>query len=61
MNAPAELSRMITSLEGRVSADEWQARVDLAACLPPGRAVRLGRPGLHAHLGARARAPSTSS
>ena len=31
MNAPAELSRMITSLEGRVSADEWQARLDLAA------------------------------
>ena len=31
MNAPDELSRMITSLEGRVSADEWQARLDLAA------------------------------
>ena len=31
MNAPAELSSMITSLEGRVSADEWQARLDLAA------------------------------
>ena len=31
MNAPAELSRMITSLEGRVSDDEWQARLDLAA------------------------------
>jgi ribulose-5-phosphate 4-epimerase/fuculose-1-phosphate aldolase len=31
MNAPTELSRMITSLEGRVSADEWQTRVDLAA------------------------------
>ena len=31
MNAPNELSRMITSLEGRVSAEEWQARVDLAA------------------------------
>ena len=31
MNAPAELSRMITSLEGRVSADEWQTRLDLAA------------------------------
>ena len=31
MNAPAELSRMIASLEGRVSADEWQARLDLAA------------------------------
>ena len=31
MNAPTELSRMITSLEDRVSADEWQTRVDLAA------------------------------
>jgi ribulose-5-phosphate 4-epimerase/fuculose-1-phosphate aldolase len=31
MNAPTELSRMITSLEGRVPAAEWQARVDLAA------------------------------
>jgi len=31
MNAPAELSRMITSLEGRVSAEEWQTRLDLAA------------------------------
>ena len=31
MNAPAELSRMITSLEGLVSADEWQTRLDLAA------------------------------
>jgi ribulose-5-phosphate 4-epimerase/fuculose-1-phosphate aldolase len=31
MNAPTELSRMITSLEGKVSAEEWQARVDLAA------------------------------
>ncbi len=31
MNAPAELSRMILSLEGRVSAEEWQTRLDLAA------------------------------
>jgi ribulose-5-phosphate 4-epimerase/fuculose-1-phosphate aldolase len=31
MNAPTELSRMITSLEGRVPAEEWQTRVDLAA------------------------------
>ena len=31
MNAPTELSRMILSLEGKVSADEWQTRVDLAA------------------------------
>ena len=31
MNAPAELSSMITSLEGRVSDAEWQARLDLAA------------------------------
>ena len=31
MNAPTELARMITSLEGKVSADEWQTRVDLAA------------------------------
>ncbi len=31
MNAPAELSRMILSLEDKVSADEWQTRVDLAA------------------------------
>ena len=31
MNAPAELSRMITSLEGRVSPEEWQTRLDLAA------------------------------
>ena len=31
MNAPTELSRMITSLDGKVSAEEWQTRVDLAA------------------------------
>ena len=31
MNAPTELSRMILSLEGKVSADEWQTRIDLAA------------------------------
>ncbi|MEO6364280.1 MAG: class II aldolase/adducin family protein [Caldimonas sp.] len=31
MNAPTELSRMITSLEGKVPAEEWQTRVDLAA------------------------------
>ena len=31
MNAPTELSRMILSLEGKVSAEEWQTRIDLAA------------------------------
>ena len=31
MNAPTELARMITSLEGKVSPEEWQTRVDLAA------------------------------
>ena len=31
MNAPTELSRLVPELEGRVSAEEWQARVDLAA------------------------------
>ena len=31
MNAPAELSQMILSLEGKVPAEEWQTRVDLAA------------------------------
>jgi ribulose-5-phosphate 4-epimerase/fuculose-1-phosphate aldolase len=31
MNAPTELARMIPSLEGRVSAEEWQTRLDLAA------------------------------
>jgi ribulose-5-phosphate 4-epimerase/fuculose-1-phosphate aldolase len=31
MNAPGELSRLTPPLEGRVSAEEWQARVDLAA------------------------------
>ena len=31
MDEPNELSRMITSLENRVAADEWQARLDLAA------------------------------
>ena len=31
MNAPTELSRMILSLEGKVSAEEWQTRLDLAA------------------------------
>jgi ribulose-5-phosphate 4-epimerase/fuculose-1-phosphate aldolase len=31
MNAPAELSQTILSLEGKVSAEEWQTRVDLAA------------------------------
>ncbi|MDQ6680204.1 MAG: class II aldolase/adducin family protein, partial [Pseudomonadota bacterium] len=31
MNAPTELSRMIPGLDGKVSAEEWQTRVDLAA------------------------------
>ena len=31
MNAPGELSRLTPQLEGRVSAEEWQTRVDLAA------------------------------
>ena len=31
MNAPTEISRMILSLEGKVSPEEWQARLDLAA------------------------------
>ena len=31
MNAPGDLSRLTPQLEGRVSAEEWQARVDLAA------------------------------
>ena len=31
MNAPADLSRLTPQLEGRVSAEEWQTRVDLAA------------------------------
>jgi ribulose-5-phosphate 4-epimerase/fuculose-1-phosphate aldolase len=31
MNAPTELARMITSLEGKVPPEEWQARVELAA------------------------------
>jgi ribulose-5-phosphate 4-epimerase/fuculose-1-phosphate aldolase len=31
MNAPSDLSRLIPQLEGRVSAEEWQTRVDLAA------------------------------
>jgi ribulose-5-phosphate 4-epimerase/fuculose-1-phosphate aldolase len=31
MNAPTELSRLIPNLDGKVSAEEWQTRVDLAA------------------------------
>jgi ribulose-5-phosphate 4-epimerase/fuculose-1-phosphate aldolase len=31
MNAPTELGRMIASLDGKVSPEEWQTRVDLAA------------------------------
>ena len=31
MNAPTESSRLVPELEGRVPAEEWQARVDLAA------------------------------
>ncbi|HUP05685.1 MAG TPA: class II aldolase/adducin family protein [Caldimonas sp.] len=31
MNAPTELARSIKSLEGKVSSEEWQTRVDLAA------------------------------
>jgi len=31
MNAPNDLSRRMPKLEGTVSADEWQTRVDLAA------------------------------
>ena len=31
MNAPSDLARLLPRLEGTVSAEEWQARVDLAA------------------------------
>jgi ribulose-5-phosphate 4-epimerase/fuculose-1-phosphate aldolase len=31
MNAPTELGHLIASLDGKVSAEEWQSRVDLAA------------------------------
>ena len=31
MNAPTELARMIPRLEGSVTAEEWQTRLDLAA------------------------------
>ena len=31
MNAPTDLARLLPRLEGKVSAEEWQARVDLAA------------------------------
>src|SRR3954470_363612 len=31
MNAPSDLSHLVPQLEGRVSAEEWQTRVDLAA------------------------------
>jgi ribulose-5-phosphate 4-epimerase/fuculose-1-phosphate aldolase len=31
MNAPTDLSHLTPQLEGRVSAEEWQTRVDLAA------------------------------
>ena len=31
MNAPAALSYLVASLEGKVSSEEWQTRVDLAA------------------------------
>ena len=31
MNAPSDLSHLMPQLEGRVSAEEWQTRVDLAA------------------------------
>ncbi|HEV7578714.1 MAG TPA: class II aldolase/adducin family protein [Caldimonas sp.] len=31
MNAPSDVSHLVPQLEGRVSAEEWQTRVDLAA------------------------------
>jgi ribulose-5-phosphate 4-epimerase/fuculose-1-phosphate aldolase len=31
MNAPTDLARLIPNLDGKVSAEEWQTRVDLAA------------------------------
>src|SRR5215472_4703266 len=31
MNAPTDLARLLPRLEGSVSPEEWQARVDLAA------------------------------
>ena len=31
MNAPTDLARLIPTLEGKVSAEEWQTRMDLAA------------------------------
>ena len=31
MNAPSDLAHLTPQLEGRVSAEEWQARLDLAA------------------------------
>ena len=49
-------------VRAQVSAEEWQVRVDLAACYRLVALLRLGRPRLHAHLGARAGAdPSITS
>ncbi len=31
MNAPTDISRLVPSLDGKVCAEEWQTRVDLAA------------------------------
>ena len=31
MNAPTDLGRLLPRLEGKVSPEEWQTRVDLAA------------------------------
>ena len=31
MNAPSDLAHLTPQLEGRVSAEEWHARLDLAA------------------------------
>ncbi len=40
----------IRSLKGKVSEDEWRARVDPRRPLPPGGAGEVGRPDLHPHL-----------
>jgi hypothetical protein len=43
---------IVTSLKGKVSAEEWQARVDLAALYRLVALLWVGRPDLHPHFGA---------
>ena len=56
----ANLKFKSTPVRERVSKEEWQMRVDLAAAYQLAVDLQVDRPHLHALLGARFRAPRSS-